>query len=71
VYLKKSEPILLTDEGRRIPPKTPSARLAKKRKRKDKPPKNRKKCRLELYFGQMRAFIFLDCFVFICYHIFV
>ena len=45
--------------------------LAKKRKRKGKLPKNKKKCRLELYFGQNRAFLFLDCFVFVCYHIFV
>jgi hypothetical protein len=43
VYLKKSEPILLTGSAGGIPPPNPpSARLAKKRKRKDKLPKNRK-----------------------------
>lgn len=36
---------------------TPSARLARKRKRKGKPPKNLKKCRLKLYFGQKQAFL--------------
>ncbi|MFH1966409.1 MAG: hypothetical protein ABII95_00875 [Patescibacteria group bacterium] len=39
-----------------FPPTPLSARLALKRKRKGKPPKNLKKCRLELYFGQKRAF---------------
>ena len=45
--------------------------FAKKPKRKGKLPKNRKKCRLEFYFGQKWAFLFLDCFIFICYHILV
>jgi hypothetical protein len=41
VYLKKSEPILLTGSAGGIPPEPPpSTRLAKKRKLKGKLPKN-------------------------------
>jgi len=57
------------NEKKNLPPKKnlkSSPRFARR-----KLPKNRKKCRLELYFGQKRAFLFLDCFVFICYHILV
>lgn len=42
-------------------PTRPKRSVGGKWKREGKPPKNLKKCRLELYFGQKRAFrIFID-----------
>jgi len=58
VYLKKSELILpATCSAGGIPPEPPFRPPRLEAEAKRQPPKNLKKCRLELYFGQKRAFL--------------
>ena len=46
--------------GERNSPHTPFRLPRLEAERKDKPPKNLKKCRLKLYFDQKRAFFYFD-----------
>jgi len=61
VYLKISEPISLTGSAGGIPPKPPFRPPRPEAEAKRQIAKELEKYRLELYFGQKRAFrIFID-----------